>query len=89
MSILEKAPSSKTNQTLHVFKQEPNEFVAYEYLQMDKRYFSGRKRESTAVYMPSSSSSAADLRMMGSGGSMSVATVVSAPPHDHRNINFT
>lgn len=63
---------STTNHTLHVPKQEPTEFVAYEYPQVDKRsswappgsssssshYSSGHKRESS-VYMPSSSSSSA------------------------------
>lgn len=63
---------STTNHTLHVPKQEPTEFVAYEYPpQVDKRSSwappgsssssshyssSGHKRESS-VYMPSSSSS--------------------------------
>lgn len=59
---------STTNHTLHVPKQEPTEFVAYEYPQPDKRsswappssssshYGGGHKRESS-VYMPSSSSS--------------------------------
>ncbi|EDS45637.1 nuclear body associated kinase [Culex quinquefasciatus] len=70
--LLASSSSSTTNHTLHVPKQEPTEFVAYEYPQVDKRsswappgssslssshHYSGHKRESSAVYMPSSSSS--------------------------------
>ncbi|XP_038121166.1 uncharacterized serine-rich protein C215.13 [Culex quinquefasciatus] len=88
------SPSSTTNQTLHVSKQEPKEFVTYEYPQVDKRYsrtppasfsyyLNGHKRESSTVYMPSSSSSAADLSMTGSGSSMTEANRSSRPPHDH------
>lgn len=76
---------STTNHTLHVPKQEPTEFVTYEYPPMDKRsswappgsssssshYSSGHKRESS-VYMPvsSSSSSAAAAVVNQIGGSM-------------------